>query len=103
MGIAGDWDGDGFDTIGVFRPSDGMLFMKNSLTGGFADIAVNYGIPGDKPVVGDWNNDGVDTIGVYRGSTFYLRNSKSAGFADLIATLTTPGDLPVAGNWDGLP
>ena len=103
MGLAGDWNGDGFDTIGVFRPSNGVVFLNNTNVGGIADIAINYGLPGDKPVVGDWNNDGIDSIGVYRGDTFYLRNSNTAGFADLVATLSEPGDLPVAGNWDGLP
>ena len=102
-GLAGDWDGDGKDTTGVFRPINGILFLKNTNETGFADIALNYGLPGDKPVTGDWNNDGVDTIGVYRGGTFYLRNSNTIGFADLGLILGIRGDMPIAGDWDNTP
>jgi hypothetical protein len=91
------------DTTGVFRPSNGALYLKNQNTTGFADIQINYGIPGDKPVTGDWNNDGKDTIGVYRNGTFYLRNENTIGFADVVFGLGIPGDMPIAGNWDGKP
>ena len=83
VGIAGDWNGDGMDTTGVFRPSNGALYLKNTNATGFADIQINYGLPGDKPVTGDWDDDGIDTIGIYRNGTFYLRNSNTIGFADL--------------------
>jgi hypothetical protein len=103
VGIAGDWNGDGKDTVGVFRPSNGVIFLKNTNATGYADIAINYGIGGDKPVTGDWNNDGKDTIGVLRGNTFLLRNSNTVGFADISFSLGIPGDMPIAGNWDGQP
>ena len=44
VGIAGDWDGDGMDTTGVFRPSNGALYLKNTNATGFADIQINYGL-----------------------------------------------------------
>jgi hypothetical protein len=56
----------GADTVGVFRPDNGVIFLKNTNTSGFADIALNYGLAGDYPVVGDWDGNGTDTIGVYR-------------------------------------
>jgi len=88
-------------TVGVFRPSNGLLFLRNSNTSGFADVALNYGLPGDTPVVGDWDGDGTATIGVYRNGTFYLRNSNTIGFADLVFPFGLSGDQPVAGDWDG--
>ncbi len=88
------------DTVGVYRPSNGALFLKNSNTTGFADIAVNYGVPGDYPVVGDWDGDGDATIGIYRNGVFYLRNSNTAGFADIVFPFGLPGDQPVAGDWN---
>ena len=91
----------GADTTGVFRPSNGLLYLKNSNTTGFADIAINYGLGGDYPVVGDWDGDGDATIGVYRNGSFYLRNSNTVGFADIVFPFGTPGDQPVAGAWDG--
>jgi hypothetical protein len=103
VGIAGDWDGNGTDTTGVFRPSNGALYLKNSNATGFADIQINYGLPGDRPVTGDWDGNGTDTIGIYRNGSFYLRNSNTIGFADIVFDLGVPGDMPIAGNWDGLP
>src|SRR6266508_3129854 len=87
--------------VGVYRPSNGLLFLKNTNTTGIADVAINYGIPGDYPVTGDWDGNGTDTIGVYRNGTFYLRNSNTVGFADIVFPFGLPGDQPVAGDWDG--
>ena len=91
------------DTTGVFRPSNGALYLKNANSTGFADIQINYGLPGDKPVVGDWDGDGDATIGIYRNGKFYLRNSNTIGVADLVFALGVPGDMPIASDWDGLP
>jgi len=88
-------------TVGVFRPGNGLLYLKNSNTTGFADIAINYGLGGDYPIAGDWDGDGVDSIGIYRNGIFYLRNSNSVGFADLTFAFGAPGDQPVAGDWNG--
>ncbi len=88
-------------TTGVFSPSNGLLYLKNSNTTGFADVALNYGLGGDYPVVGDWDGNGTVTIGVYRNGYFYLRNSNTIGFAENIFPFGTPGDQPIAGDWDG--
>jgi len=88
-------------TTGVFRPVNGLIFLKNSNTSGFADVALNYGNPGDYPVVGDWDGNGTVTIGIYRDGNFYLRNSNTIGFADTIFPFGLAGDQPVAGDWDG--
>ena len=89
------------DTVGVFRPSNGLLYLKNSNTTGFADIAINYGVPGDYPVVGDWDGNGDATIGIYRNGSFYLRNSNTVGFADIVFAFGQLGDQPIAGDWNG--
>ena len=91
----------GGDTVGVFRPSNGIIYMKNQNTTGFADISINYGIPGDSPVVGDWDGNDTDTMGVYRNGRFYLRNSNTIGFADIEFAFGMPGDQPIAGDWNG--
>ena len=98
VAVAGDWTGKGYDTVGVFRPSNGMIFLKNTNQTGFADIALNYGFPGDKPVVGDWDNNGTDTIGVYRSNllsaqrqTMGLRTWSSAWATRAICPLLATG------------
>jgi List-Bact-rpt repeat protein len=89
------------DTTGVFRPSNGLLYLKNWNITGFADAALNYGVPGDYPVVGDWDGNGTVTIGIYRNGTFYLRNSNTIGFAEIVFPFGQLGDQPIAGDWDG--
>jgi hypothetical protein len=91
----------GADTTGVFRPSNGVIFLKNSNTSGFADIALNYGLAGDYPVVGDWDGNDTVTIGVYRSGRFLLRNSNTVGFAEINFLFGNPGDQPIAGDWNG--
>ena len=89
------------DTTGVFRPANGLLYLKNSNDTGFADVALNYGTGGDYPVVGDWDGNGSATIGIYRNGSFYLRNANTIGFAEVVFPFGTPGDQPVAGDWNG--
>jgi hypothetical protein len=104
--IVGDWNNDGIDTIGIYIPDTGAVYLRNSNSAGNADVAFAYG-PGGlgwQPVVGDWDNNGTDTIGIYdpAGAVFYLRNSNSYGVSDIGFNYGTPssGWLPMAGNWD---
>ena len=92
---------NGVDTTGVFRPSNGLLYLKNTNDTGIADYALNYGLPGDYPVVGDWDGNGTVTIGIYRNGYFYLRNENTIGFAEVVFPFGQPGDQPIAGDWDG--
>lgn len=98
-----DWNGDGFDTVGLYRRQSGFLYLRNTNTQGVADREIFFGIPEDAPVCGDWNGDGIDTVGVYRPSQgrFYLRNSNTQGFADLSFTMNNASGVPVAGDFDG--
>jgi SpoIID/LytB domain protein len=99
----GDWNGDGTETVGLYRQSVGFLFLRYTNTQGVADVDIYYGIPGDVPIAGDWNGDGVDTVGIYRPSQarFYLRNTNTQGIADVDFGFGDPGDVPIAGDWDG--
>jgi hypothetical protein len=93
------------DTIGLFRSTGNLFFLRNSNTPGLPDIIVAFGAPGDLPIVGDWDGDGTTTIGLYRPSTstFFLRNTNTAGFPDVIVSFGDGpgGDLPIVGDWDG--
>ncbi|MBI4915255.1 MAG: VCBS repeat-containing protein [Acidobacteria bacterium] len=99
--VKGDWDGDGDDTVGIYR--DGVFFLKNTNGPGNADLVIGFGAPGDIPVAGDWDGDGIDTIGVYRPSeaAWFLRNSNTAGAPDLSFTFGLANETPVVGDWDG--
>jgi ELWxxDGT repeat protein len=104
--IAGDWDGDGVDTVGLYDPATSLFYLSNSNVSGYADLIIGFGPGGShtRPVAGDWNGDGIDTIGIYDEltSTFYLSNENSTGVADLVFGYGAPGAgwLPTAGDWD---
>lgn len=100
--VSGDWNGDGVDTIGFYRPSNGSFYLRNSNSSGLADISFPFGEAEDRPVAGDWNEDGVDTIGVYRPSngSFYLSNSNKTGCCNYQFAYGNFEDLPVAGDWN---
>jgi len=100
--VAGDWDGDGTDSPGLRRPSDGFVYLRNSNTTGIADISYFYGDAGDLPVAGDWDNNGSDTLGLFRPSTatFYLKNTNSTGVADATFALGPSSAMPVSGDFD---
>ena len=56
--ILGDWNCNGVDTPGMYRQSDGFVYLRNSNSQGIADIRFFFGNPGDIPIVGDFNNNG---------------------------------------------
>lgn len=101
--IAGDWDGDGDDSIGAFDAPSGMWYLRNANTTGGADVLVNFGGSGQLAVAGDWDGDGDDTVGVFQPSTgmWYLRNSNTNGAPDIYVNFGTSGQLPAVGDWDG--
>ncbi len=102
--FAGDFDGDGVDTVGLYRESAGLVFLRNRHTSGAADRTFFYGNPDDRFVAGDWGGDGVDTVGVFRRSStrFHLRDRNTAGPADVSFPFDGGRGVPVAGDF-GLP
>ena len=104
--IAGDWDGDGIDTPGLYRQSDGFFYTRDSNNAGPADDECFAGNPNDVPLSGDWDADFVDELGLYRPSnqTFYLFEDSCTGSpmgaADIEFVFGNPGDTPVSGDWD---
>jgi hypothetical protein len=91
--LAGDWNGDGTDTVGVFRRPKSWL-LRNSNTSGTANLSFAYG-SGDfleLPVPGDWDGNGTYTPTILRNNppsdefggfeVWLFRNSNSSGVAD---------------------
>ena len=106
--FTGDWDCDGDDTPGLYRQSDGFVYLRNSNTQGIADIRFFFGNPGDIPMAGDFDNDDCDTVGIYRPSntTFYVINELGAnngglGPADFSFVFGNSADKPFVGDFNG--
>lgn len=94
--VAGDWDGDGRDSPGLF--DRGRWCITNARAAG--DVCDDYvwGASTDEPVVGDWNGDGTDTPGTFDAGRWLLQDARtdgstadfSWGFRDL---------EPLSGDW----
>jgi hypothetical protein len=93
------------DTAGIYVPSSGAWFLRNTNSPGPADVTAIYGPPSLVPVAGDWNGDGVDSLGVFNAttSTFFLKNVATGGPADVVAGFGPPnaGSIPIVGDWNG--
>ncbi|MEX2652615.1 MAG: hypothetical protein WD473_09265, partial [Acidimicrobiia bacterium] len=106
--FAGDWNCDGVDTPGLYRQSDGFVYLRNSNTQGIADIQFYFGNPGDIPLAGDFDGDGCDTVSIYRPSeqrVFVINdlgsNDLGLGAADYSFAFGNPGDKPFVGDFNG--
>jgi hypothetical protein len=104
----GDWDGDGVATPGLFRQSDGFVYVKDANTQGTADLEFFFGNPGDVPLVGDFDGDGRDSVSIWRPSqarVFVInelgRDGEGLGAADFDFLFGNPGDTPFIGDFDG--
>ena len=104
----GDWDCTGTDTPGLYRQSDGYVYLRNSNTQGSADIRFYFGDPGDIPIAGDFNGDGCDTVSIYRqseGRVYIInelgKNDGGLGAADYSYYFGNPGDKPFVGDFNG--
>lgn len=105
--IAADWDADTDDTIGLYSPTGGTFYLRNTNAAGAADLTFRFGPTASTwlPIAGDWNNDATDTIGLYdpTNGTFYLRNANSGGVASYTFRFGPKPSTwkPIAGDWNG--
>ena len=101
--LAGDWDGDGRDTVGGYDPSNRQFSIRNSTTTGAATMTTAaLGPFGSVPFAGNWDGVGGDEFGVYEPLT------RQFDFYTLAGTEAQPslvfgvaGDLPIIGDWNG--
>ena len=101
--VAGDWNGDGVATIGIFQ--GGVWILDDNGDGQWlvGESMFEFGERGDKPLVGDFDGDGVDQIAVFRDGVFYIdsNNNRRLDAGDQIIQHGGVGDRPVVGDWDG--
>jgi Tol biopolymer transport system component len=109
--IAGDWDLDGIDDVGVYRPNTSTFLLR--IEEGSTVIpchgcppqpiirinTTQFGSVGDLPVTGDWDGDGRVTVGVFHDGVFQVTNDFfEANGGSVFGSI---GDLPLAGDWTG--
>jgi hypothetical protein len=108
VAFMGDWDCDGSVTPGLYRRSDGFVYLRNSNTQGTADIEFFFGNPGDLPIAGDFDGDGCDTVSIYRPATGRIfvvnelgEDGGGLGAAETSYLFGDPGEKPFIGDFDG--
>ena len=67
------------------------------------DLTVQFGQPGDRPIVGDWNGDGVDELAVYRAGQWILdtNGNREIDAIDQVFEMGGPDDTPISGDFNG--
>ncbi len=100
--LLGDWDGDGIDTVALFRPNSGKVYLRNSNSFGTPDAEFFFGDGGDIPLAGDWDGDGDDTIAIFRpsNSSVHISNELGTGPAAFSYFFGRRGDRPFSGDFN---
>jgi len=87
--LVGDWNGDGVEGIGAYEPSTGVFFLKQTATGGDADITVQFGSSNLTPI--SWYDTEAtpegDRIGVIQENIVYLDTDFLPGAAEISTTI----------------
>jgi hypothetical protein len=91
--------GDGYPDPIVFRPGDGMWYIKQNPNTGSSTASIKFGTKNDIAVPGDYDGNGYIDWGVYRPSTGQWFTDGLV--ADFSVTWGQPGDIPVPADWDG--
>ncbi len=101
--VAGDWNGDGVSSIGVFFDGEWKLDVDGNGRLSETDREEDFGQAGDIPLVGDWNGDGVDDIGVYRDGVCILDTNGNGRLdaSDKRVNVGNTGDMPIVGDFNG--
>ncbi|HYN19730.1 MAG TPA: PQQ-dependent sugar dehydrogenase, partial [Thermoanaerobaculia bacterium] len=105
--LAGDWDGDGRTSLGLYEPKSGLFRLKGTPESSDLLLTFHPSAAGRNavPLAGDWDGDGKDSVGFYepKTSTFELKNTYHGDRAELSFRFGPPRNrwLPITGDWDG--
>ncbi|HQH28522.1 MAG TPA: hypothetical protein PLP17_14085, partial [Oligoflexia bacterium] len=103
--VAGDWDGDGLDSVGVYNCRTQTFYLTGK--GAVPPVQFVGGRESCWPLAGDWDGDGRDGIALYdqKKGAFYVKNDLSRGSADLVFKVeNAPAWVePLSGHWTLLP
>ncbi|MBS0208255.1 MAG: VCBS repeat-containing protein [Planctomycetes bacterium] len=101
--VVGDWNGDGIDTVGIFRRGRWVLDADGDGRFSEGDASFDLGAEQDRPVVADFDGDGKTNVGVYRRGTWLLdvNGDRRLTDADGKYQFGTPTDVPVVADFHG--
>jgi len=94
VSLAADFNGDGTNDIGIFRPGSGLWAIRRV-------TRVYFGSSNDYPMPGDYNGDGVVDIGVFRpGSGLWAVRGVTRVYFGSGSDEAKPGDYNGDGTYD---
>ena len=99
----GDYNGNGRDQIGVWRPSNGGWFALDEAGGASAQY---WGLPGDVPAPADYDGDGKTDLAIWRpsdGNWWVINSGFTSGSTAQqfrLQQFGLPGDVPVVADWN---
>ncbi|MBM3696162.1 MAG: murein L,D-transpeptidase [Actinobacteria bacterium] len=96
-GAAADPTATVVDSVGLFDPGTGIWYLRSPTN---RTTRLQFGNPGDIPLVGDWDGDGIDTPAVYRPADGSLVIRYSWDGPEFLHRLPA-GARAVAGDWNG--
>lgn len=129
--VAGDWNGDGHEELGIFFAGNWYLDLNGNGHWDAGDLWAQLGSEFDTPVTGDWDGDGRTDIGVFgpgvgivsptadseasapktaaeKAKPYFTRKMLSTAegrlqedSVDRVFTFGQQGDLPLVGDWNG--
>ena len=103
--IAGDWNGDGKDGIGLYDQAISTFFLRNAIQRqgpsdkGYADLTFTYGEPNvwQLPVAGDWTGEVISVQSPTAGGTTEISTGTSFASGRVVARESSPtGNSPNA-------
>jgi hypothetical protein len=94
-----DFGGDGKTDVGIYRPSDGNWWIRNSSN--YQNSATKWGTTGDVPVPSDYDGDGKTDFAVFRPSNGNWIVLNSATSTASFTAWGTTGDTVVPADYDG--
>ena len=102
-GVVGDWNGDGIDTVGIFRNGVWLLDVDGNGRWTDPDEQLQFGQARDIPLVGDFNGDGIDDLAVVRDGKIIIDANRNRKFDsdDRVIHFDPADGTPVVGKWNG--
>jgi hypothetical protein len=96
--IVGDWNGDGVDTVGLYRPDSTTFYLFNRNAPDMQPEVI-FTLSGGVPIAGRWTGSGGAGVGFFADGVFSLKDTPASGAFDRTVNFGETGDLPLAGRW----
>jgi hypothetical protein len=99
--LAGDWDGDGIDTVGIYIPKDAFVYTNiNQNSAGFS--YKYFDEYSGEPLAADWYGFGKDSLAFVSNGIWLVRPGNiQCTYPNPLQEFQfgPPNSFPIAGRW----